>query len=96
MYWTWDEDKNRTNKRKHGLSFETAKLVFEDPLMAQRPDTNPNEDRWHTVGMIGNVAVIVAHTWPKLDSRTGVETGRIISARKATAHERRAYEEGDF
>ena len=96
MYWTWDEDKNRTNKRKHGLSFETAKLVFEDPLMAQRPDPNPNEDRWHTVGMIGNVAVIVAHTWPKLDSGTGVEMGRIISARKATAHERRAYEEGDF
>ena len=96
MHWTWDEDKNRTNKRKHGLSFETAKLVFEDPLMAQCPDPNPNEDRWHTVGMIGNVAVIVAHTWPKLDSGTGVETGRIISARKATAHERRAYEEGDF
>ena len=46
--------------------------------------------------MIGNVTVIVAHTWPKLDSGAGVETGRIISARKATAHERRAYEEGDF
>ena len=75
---------------------EKAKLVFDDPLMAQLPNPNPNEDRWHTVGMIGNVAVIVAHTWPKLDSGTGVEMGRIISARKATAHERKAYEEGDF
>lgn len=54
------------------------------------------EDRWHTVGMIGNVAVIVAHTWPKPENGTGAEVGRIISARKATAHERRAYEEGDF
>ena len=96
MYWTWDENKNRTNRQKHGLSFETAKLVFEDPLMVQRPDPDQAEDRWHTVGMIGNVVVIVAHTWPKPENGTGIEEGRIISARKATAHERRAYEEGDF
>lgn len=96
MHWTWDENKNRTNRRKHGLSFETAKLVFEDPLMVQRPDPNPGGDRWHTVGMISNVVVIVAHTWPQPENGAGTEAGRIISARKATAHERRAYEEGDF
>jgi len=94
LHWTWEENKNCTNRRKHGLSFETAKLVFEDPLMAQRPDPNPGGDRWHTIGIIGNVVVIVAHTWSK--SENGAEVGRIISARKATAHERRAYEEGDF
>ena len=96
MRWTWDENKNRDNKRKHGLSFETATLVFDDPLMAHRPDQNSNEERWHTIGLIGSVVVIVSHTWPELQSETGVESGRIISARKATARERRAYEEGDF
>ena len=96
MRWTWDENKNHINKRKHGLSFETAILIFDDPLMAHRPDPNPEEERWHTIGMIGGVVVIVAHTWPEPEGETAVETGRIISARKATARERRAYEEGDF
>ena len=96
MRWTWDANKNRINKRKHGLSFETARLVFDDPLMVHRPDPHEDEERWHTIGMIENVAVIVAHTWPKPEPGTGVELGRIISARKATPHERRAYEEGNF
>ena len=96
LRWTWDEDKNRNNKQKHGLGFETAKLVFDDPLMAHRPDPNSDEERWHTIGLIGNVVVVVAHTWPKAEHGTDVEVGRIISARKATAHERRAYEEGNF
>ena len=96
MRWTWDKNKNRINKQKHGLSFETAQFVFDDPLMAHRPDPHTDEERWHTIGMIGGLVVIVAHTWPKPELETGVEVGRIISARKATAHERRAYEEGDF
>ena len=36
MRWTWDDEKNRTNTRDHGLSFETAQLVFRDPLAAAR------------------------------------------------------------
>ena len=96
MRWTWDDNKNRINRRKHGLSFETASLVFEDPLMAQRPDPNSDRERWHTIGAIGGVVVIVAHTWPEPQRGTGVDAGRIISARKATAHERKTYEEGDF
>ena len=96
MLWTWDENKNLVNQQKHGLSFETARLVFDDPLMAHRPDPNADEERWHTIGMIGDVIVLVAHTWPKPHHATGVEASRIISARKATAHERRAYEEGDL
>ena len=96
MRWTWDANKSRINKRKHGLSFETARLVFDDPLMVHRPDPHGDEERWHTIGMIESVVVIVAHTWPKPEPGTGVEVGRIISARKATPHERRAYEEGDF
>ena len=96
LHWTWDENKNRINTRKHGLSFETAQFVFDDPLMAHRRDPHGDEERWHTIGMIGQVVVIVAHTWPQPAPGTAVAVGRIISARKATAHERRAYEEGDF
>ena len=96
MRWAWDYRKNLTNRGKHGLDFETAQLVFDDPLAASRQETHPDEERWQTIGTIGNVVVIVAHTFPRLDHETGDETGRIISARKATTHERRLYEEGDF
>jgi len=96
LRWTWDPDKNRENGQKHGLSFETAQLVFDDPLALSRPDPYPDEQRLQTVGVIRRVTVFVVHTWPELDSETGEEVGRIISARKATPHERRAYEEEEF
>lgn len=92
MPWTWSLAKDRDNKRKHGLSFDTAQLVFDDPYALSRPDPFPHEARWQTVGVIGKTTIFVVHTWP--DARN--EVGRIISARKATAHERKAYEEGDF
>ena len=96
MRWIWTDEKNRTNTRDHRLSFETAQLVFRDPLAASRRDPDPREERWQTIGMIGQVVVFVVHTWPEPDLATGEDVGRIISARKATAHERRAYEEGAF
>ena len=96
MRWTWDGNKNRANKRVHGLSFETAQRVFDDPLAASREDRHSIEERWHTIGMIGGVVVLVVHTWPQPNPATGEEVGRIISARKATSHERKAYEEGGF
>ena len=96
MRWTWPEEKNRTNKLDHGISFETATLVFDDPLAMTRHDPHPDGDRWQTVGLIGGVTIFVVHTWPETRADTGEEVGRIISARKATTHERRAYEEDDF
>ena len=96
MRWTWDPIKNRTNRRAHGLGFETAELVFDDSLAASRADPYPHEQRWQTIGKIGNVAVLVVHTWPEPDPVTGERVGRIISARKATSHERKSYEEGEF
>jgi uncharacterized DUF497 family protein len=92
--WTWDRDKAVANRLKHGLSFETAVLVFDDPLHASRPDPHPDGDRWHTIGLVGPAMLLVVHTWP--EESEGEQVGRIISARKATAHERRAYEEGNF
>lgn len=94
MRWQWTEEKNRRNQRDHHLSFETAQLVFRDPLATSQRDPHPDEERWQTLGVIGHVVVFVVHTWPEPDPDTGEEVGRIISARKATAHERRAYEEG--
>ena len=94
MHWEWDENKNRANRRKHGLSFETASLVFDDPGAVSFPDPNVEEERWRTVGMVGNVVVMVVHTEP--DLKHGVETGRIVSARKAARRERKIYEEESF
>ena len=69
-------------------------FVFDDPISATQGDPYPHERRWRTVGMVGTQVVMVVHTWPDVDMATGEEIGRIISARKATRHERRAYEEG--
>jgi uncharacterized protein len=92
LRWTWDPAKAAANRTKHGLSFETAALVFDDPFHASKPDPHPDGDRWHTVGLVGPMLLLVVHTWPESDGEELV--GRIISARKATAHERKAYEEG--
>lgn len=96
MQWVWDEEKSRTNKRKHGLSFETAQYVFADPLAVSRMDSFPEEERWQTIGLIGQLTIFVVHTRSEFDPVTGEEVGRIISARKATIYERRMYEEGTF
>jgi uncharacterized DUF497 family protein len=94
LRWTWDEAKNKANLRAHGLSFEAAVFVFDDPMSATQADPYPYEQRWRTIGMVGNQVVMIVHTWPDLYPETGVEIGRIISARKATRREREAYEEG--
>ena len=92
--FSWDDSKNESNKRKHGLSFDAAKLVFDDPLHVTRKDRFENgELRWQTVGMAGDVVLLlVAHTWNEAES--GEEHIRIISARRATKLERKIYEEG--
>ena len=65
--------------------------MFEDPLQRSRQDRHENgEERWQTLGAIGSlVLILVAHTWTDND---GMEVIRIISARRATKQERRAYE----
>lgn len=92
MKFTWDENKNAINKAKHGISFETAKLVFNDPLHISIQDRYENgEERWQTLGLINGVAVIlVAHT---AYEENHTEIIRIISARKATKQERKCYEQ---
>ena len=95
MRWIWDQRKNRTNLRDHGLSFETAVLTFDDVLAISKLDPASEEERWLTVGRVEGVTLLIVHTWPEEDA-SGEAVGRIISARKATRHERKAYEEGEF
>jgi uncharacterized protein len=90
MRYEWDEDKNRRNLAKHKVSFETASLVFEDPQAISTQDrVVEGEERWQALGMVSGVLLLVAYT--HRDEPSG-EVIRLISARKATAHERKAYE----
>jgi uncharacterized DUF497 family protein len=91
----WDEARNRSNRRKHRISFEEASQVFRDPLHLSTPDRiEDGEQRWRTFGLVGGFAILmVAHTIAEEDAEDGlVEVIRIISARPADRSERRRYE----
>jgi hypothetical protein len=92
----WDEAKNLSNQRKHGISFEQASQVFLDPLFLSVLDrVQDGEQRWRTYGKVkGWLLMMVAHTVRETGehSRT-VEVMRIISARPATRKERQRYED---
>ena len=92
MRFEWDEEKSRSNRAKHRVSFETAALVFEDPRAISIQDRIvEGEQRWQTLGLVGGVVVLlVAHTYGE---EKGEEVIRIISARKATPRERMFYEQ---
>ena len=92
MHFEWDDNNDRVNKLKHGVSFAAAQLVFDDPVHLSTQDRHEGgEERWQTLGLVcGVVILLVAHTYHEDDS--GEEMVRIISARKATSHERRRYE----
>jgi uncharacterized DUF497 family protein len=92
----WDEAKNIANQRKHGVSFEVAATVFEDLLQLIIKDRvdETGEQRWKAVGMADEaILLLVVHTMREDDSAQ--EVTRIISARRATRKERRAYESED-
>lgn len=88
MRFEWDREKARRNLKKHLVSFDEAVTVFYDPLSAtfDDPDHSDNEQRLITIGISSKSRLlVVAH------SERG-ETIRIISARLATAHERKQHE----
>ncbi len=90
------EGKNRINKRKHGVSFETASLVFDDLHHLTRQDREvEGEPRWQTIGVVNGVhLLLVAHTVVAHTVNEYDEEIRIVSARKATRSERRLYAQG--
>jgi uncharacterized DUF497 family protein len=89
MKFEWDENKNRSNQKKHGLRFETASLVFQDPHLISVPDHRYEEERWCSVGLICETIVYVAHTVK--EDNNDEEIIRIISARGATPGETKRY-----
>ncbi len=96
LRFEWDEAKNLSNRRKHGVSFEGASAVFLDPLHVSVLDRIQNgEERWQAIGTVGDLLLVaVAHTATEEgEDGANVEVVRIISARPATRKERRRYED---
>ena len=89
LTFEWDEEKNRINKNKHGIDFETAMLVFNDLERIEIYDLEHSvgEDRYSTIGMVKDVLFVV-YTERK-------ENIRLISARLATNKERSIYYDKD-
>lgn len=89
LYFEWDPNKNEINKRKHGLSFETAREVFYDEfaVLFDDPDHSIDEDRFLIIGSLRTEQIcIVSHCYRDNENRI-----RIISARKATRNEQQFY-----
>ena len=89
MQFEWNQDKAEINHRKHGVSFEEAVTVFDDPLSVTYPDPDHSvgESRYVMIGMSKfSKVLLVFHT----DRNNSV---RLISARMATRSERRFYEQ---
>lgn len=91
LIFEWNAAKDRSNRRKHGVSFELAQSVFDDPVALILKDrVEEGEERWRAIGRAGEHAVlVVAHV---VRMREDEEVVRIISARYALKHERQWYE----
>ncbi len=90
MKFEWDENKEAVNKEKHKISFETASRVFDDPYCIEMLDVNHSdvEDRYIAIGKVKDILFVV------FTERKDIT--RLISARFATAAERRAYYDQNF
>ena len=90
----WDPAKALSNATKHGVTFEQAAAVFNDPMALTIFDDNNssgNEDRWITLGQAnGQHYLLVVHTFH--DQQIDSVTVSLISARRATKHEIKQYE----
>jgi uncharacterized DUF497 family protein len=92
IQFEWDPAKARINLARHGVAFEDAQLVWDDPnhiLLLERYESG--EERWQVIGYANSMVILVVwHTYPDADDDNRV---RIIGARKAERRERSAYEQ---
>ena len=89
LTFEWDEHKAELNRHKHGVGFYEARTVFGDPFLLTfaDPDQSADEERWLSIGRSQRDRILtIAHT----DRHASI---RIISCRRATATERKAYEQ---
>ena len=84
----WDDNKARSNIRKHGIAFEEAAEVFFDPFY-QSGDTSVDDEQREFIIGYSLVPRLLLVVYVERGERT-----RIISARQSTRHERKLYEEG--
>ena len=87
--FSWDERKNKANKKKHGVSFEEAQTVFFDEIAIEYfdPDHSTKEDRFLMLGISSRLRVLVV-SYCLLRDESEI---RIISSRKATKKEQNTY-----
>ena len=86
MKFEWDEEKNKRNIQKHGIDFVDVPDVFKLLMLTGLNHRKEyGEDRWIGIGLLKNIVVVVVFTERK------DEITRLISARKATKHEREEY-----
>jgi len=88
VFIVWDENKAKSNYKKHGISFEEAQTVLESDRQLIIEDTDHNEERFIALGLSKRLNLLVVVYCYRL-----VDVIRIISARKATKRERKVYEE---
>ena len=90
MQFDWNENKAASNLSKHGVSFEEAKTVFEDPLYVDfyDPDHSQDEERYLIVGESNRGRLLIVSYTER------GELIRLISARELTRTERQIYEQG--
>ena len=88
MNFEWNKSKAKDNFAKHGVSFDLATRVFDDPLATEFLDDREDydEERFVIIGMVDRQILFVAYVERK-------DTIRIISARRATKHEQEVYNE---
>ena len=87
LLFVWNEEKANGNEAKHGVTFEQAKTIFNDPfaMTVADPDHSDEEERWVDIGLSAEGRLLVV--WYTERS----ERIRIIGSRKATKAEERAY-----
>ena len=90
MQFEWNKNKAVKNLSKHGVSFEEAKTVFDDPLYVDfyDPEHSESEERYLIVGESDRGRLLIVSYTERGDAV------RLISAREVTRTEREAYEEG--
>jgi len=91
LIFEWDQNKSDENERKHGITFEEAKTVFNDPfaITINDPDHSDDEYRYIDIGFSSKGRVLIV--WYTKRS----QNIRIIGCRKATRYERKTYEKKD-
>ena len=86
MRYTWDENKNKANLDRHGITFEDAQRIFEGPTLEKIDDRFDCEEiRIYAIGLVNGLEITVIYADQNNEER------RIISAWRSEPHERRAY-----